>query len=44
MSAIRKDRLLREFLDDRDELPGVEGILVTAIVVASLLVALLLVG
>jgi hypothetical protein len=44
MSALRKDRLLREVLDDRDDLPGVEGILVAAIVVAALLVALLLMG
>ena len=44
MSALRKDRLLREVLDDRDDLPGVEGILVAAVVVAALLVALLIMG
>jgi hypothetical protein len=44
MSALRKDRLLREVLDDRDDLPGVEGILIAAIVVAALLVALLFMG
>jgi hypothetical protein len=44
MSALRKDRLLREILDDRDDLPGVEGILIAAIVVAALLVALLFMG
>jgi len=44
MSALRKDRLLREVLDDRDDLPGVEGILVAAMIVAALLTALLLVG
>lgn len=44
MSALRKDRLLREVLDDRDDLPGVEGILVAAVVVAALLVALIFMG
>ena len=44
MSALRKERLLREVLDDRDDLPGVEGILVAAMIVAALLAALMLVG
>lgn len=44
MSALRNERLLREVLDDRDDLPGVEGILVAAVVVAALLVALLFMG
>jgi hypothetical protein len=44
MSAIRKPSLLAETLDDRDHLPGVEGILVAAAVAAALLVFLLFVG
>ena len=44
MSALRKPELLVETLGDRDDLPGVEGILVTAAVVFALLVALLFVG
>jgi hypothetical protein len=44
MSAVRKPSLLRENLGDRDDLPGVEGILVAAAVVAALLVYLLLMG
>ena len=44
MSALRSERLLREALGDRDELPGVEGILVAAVVVAAMLVALLFMG
>ena len=44
MSALRKPELLVETLDDRDQLPGVEGILVAAAVVSALLVALLFVG
>ena len=44
MSAIRKPSLLVETLDDRDHLPGVEGILVAAAVVGALLVYLLFVG
>lgn len=44
MSAIRKPSLLVENLDDRDHLPGVEGILVAAAVVAALLVFLFFVG
>ena len=44
MSALRKERLLKEVLDDRDDLPGVEGILVAAMVVAALLATLMIVG
>ena len=44
MSALRKPSLLAETLDDRDALPGVEGILVAGAVVAALLVYLLFVG
>jgi len=44
MSALRKERLLQEVLDDRDDLPGVEGILVAAVTVGALLVALFLMG
>jgi hypothetical protein len=44
MSALRNERLLKEALGDRDDLPGVEGILVAAIVVAALLAALLFMG
>jgi hypothetical protein len=44
MSAIRKPSLLVETLDDRDDLPGVGGILVAAAVVGALLLYLLFVG
>lgn len=45
MSALRKPVVLVEPpLDDRDALPGVEGILVTAAVAAALLVCLLVMG
>jgi hypothetical protein len=44
MSALRKPDLLVETLGDRDELPGVEGILVAAAVVAALLAFLVIVG
>jgi hypothetical protein len=44
MSALRKPSLLAETLDDGDHLPGVEGILVAAAIVAALLSYLFLVG
>jgi hypothetical protein len=47
VSALRKDRLLREALGDRegqDDLPGVEGIMATGAIVAALLVFVLFVG
>jgi hypothetical protein len=44
MSALRKDRLLKEVLDDRGELPGVGGVLAAAVVVGTLLVFLLFMG
>ena len=44
MSALRKPGVLVETLGDRDELPGVEGLLVAAAVVAALLAYLLVVG
>jgi hypothetical protein len=44
MSALRKPDLLVESLGDRDHLPGVEGILVAAAVVAALLAFLVIVG
>jgi hypothetical protein len=44
MSAIRKPSLPLETLDDRDELPGVEGILVAGATLAALLVYVFFVG
>jgi hypothetical protein len=44
MSALRKPSLLAETLDDREDLPGVEGILVAAAVAAALLAFLYFVG
>ena len=44
MSALRKPSLPVETLGDRDDLPGVGGILVVAMLAAGLLVALLFMG
>ena len=44
MSALRKPDVLVEPLGDRDNLPGVEGILVAAAVAGAMLVALLFMG
>ena len=44
MSARRNERLLKEVLDDRDDLPGVEDVLLTAAVVAALLAVLIFMG
>jgi hypothetical protein len=45
VSALRKDRLLREALGDRDDdLPGVGGVLAAGGIVAALLVVVLFVG
>ena len=44
MSALRNERLLKEVLDDRGDLPGVEGVLLTAAVVAALLAVLIFMG
>ena len=44
MSALRKPSLLTETLDDRDDLPGVEGVLVAGATVAALLAFFFLVG
>ena len=44
MSALRKPEMLTQSLGDRDDLPGVEGIVIAAAVVAALLVYLLVTG
>ena len=44
MSALRKPRLPAETLDDRDHLPGVEGILVAGAIAAAVMVYLLFMG
>jgi hypothetical protein len=44
VSALRKPTLAVETLDDRDDLPGVGGILAAAAFVAALLVYLQLMG
>ena len=44
MSAFGNDRLPEETLGLRDDIPGVEGILVAFALAAALLVALLFVG
>ena len=45
MSALRKDRLLREALGEQEgEMPTAEGVLVLATVVAALMASVLFVG
>ena len=44
MSALRKPDLHVETLGDRDDLPGVEGVLAAAALAAAALVVLIFVG